>query len=82
MLKIYSVECHSACMQLSMYWILQVNCLEPHPHIPVLATSGLDHTVKMFTPTAAQPTNLDGLDNVRYAHYGTLLPSVEVVCLD
>ncbi len=41
-----------------------MNCLEPHPHIPVLATSGLDHNVKIFTPSASQPTKLDGVDEV------------------
>ncbi|XP_062499740.1 DDB1- and CUL4-associated factor 8-like [Corticium candelabrum] len=39
-----------------------VNCLEPHPNCPVLATSGLDHDVKIWSPTSNQPTNLDGLD--------------------
>ncbi|XP_030380206.1 DDB1- and CUL4-associated factor 8 [Scaptodrosophila lebanonensis] len=28
-----------------------VNCLEPHPWAPVLATSGLDYNVKIWTPT-------------------------------
>ena len=41
-----------------------MNCLEPHPHIPVLATSGLDHDVKIFSPTADTPTKLSGLDEV------------------
>lgn len=27
-----------------------VNCLEPHPSMPVLATSGLEHNVKIWTP--------------------------------
>ena len=43
---------------------VQVNCLEPHPHIPVLATSGLDHDVKIFTPTAGKPSMLEGLTDV------------------
>ena len=43
-------------------FIMQVNCLEPHPNCPVLATSGLDHDVKIWSPTSNQPTNLDGLD--------------------
>ena len=43
---------------------VQVNCLEPHPHIPVLATSGLDHDVKIFTPTADKPSTLEGLTDV------------------
>ncbi|KAF7235556.1 DDB1- and CUL4-associated factor 8 [Varanus komodoensis] len=38
-----------------------VNCLEPHPHLPVLATSGLDHDVKIWAPTAESPTQLAGL---------------------
>lgn len=40
-----------------------VNCLEPHPHIPVLAASGLDHDVKIFSPRG-QPTKLEGLSEV------------------
>ncbi|XP_043915183.1 DDB1- and CUL4-associated factor 8 [Protopterus annectens] len=38
-----------------------VNCLEPHPHLPVLATSGLDHDVKIWAPTSETPTGLNGL---------------------
>ncbi|XP_062849795.1 DDB1- and CUL4-associated factor 8 [Trichomycterus rosablanca] len=41
-----------------------VNCLEPHPHLPDLATSGLDHDVKLWAPTAEAPTNLKGLKEV------------------
>lgn len=41
-----------------------VNCLEPHPHLPVLATSGLDHDVKIWAPTAEAPTELRGLKEV------------------
>ncbi|XP_028911049.1 DDB1- and CUL4-associated factor 8 [Ornithorhynchus anatinus] len=41
-----------------------VNCLEPHPHLPVLATSGLDHDVKIWAPTAKAPTELAGLKDV------------------
>ncbi|XP_029435967.1 DDB1- and CUL4-associated factor 8 [Rhinatrema bivittatum] len=41
-----------------------VNCLEPHPHLPVLATSGLDHDVKIWAPTAETPTELSGLKDV------------------
>ncbi|MBN3295621.1 DCAF8 factor, partial [Amia calva] len=41
-----------------------VNCLEPHPHLPVLATSGLDHDVKIWAPTAETPTGLRGLKEV------------------
>ncbi|XP_056400942.1 DDB1- and CUL4-associated factor 8 [Hyla sarda] len=41
-----------------------VNCLEPHPHLPVLATSGLDYDVKIWLPTAKDPTELDGVKEV------------------
>jgi DDB1- and CUL4-associated factor 8 len=29
-----------------------VNCIEPHPHFPFMATSGIDNTVKLWTPAA------------------------------
>lgn len=32
-----------------------VNCLEPHPSVPVLATSGLDHDVKIWVPSNEDP---------------------------
>ncbi|XP_041470689.1 DDB1- and CUL4-associated factor 8-like [Lytechinus variegatus] len=38
-----------------------VNCLEPHPLLPCLATSGLDHDVKVWLPTRSEPTPMDGL---------------------
>jgi WD repeat-containing protein 42A len=41
-----------------------VNVLEPHPHAPILATSGLDHDVKIWTPMAEEPTKLAGLARV------------------
>nr|XP_046215307.1 DDB1- and CUL4-associated factor 8-like isoform X2 [Oncorhynchus gorbuscha] len=41
-----------------------VNCLEPHPHLPGLATSGLDHDVKLWSPTAENLTGLKGLKDV------------------
>ncbi|XP_056598544.1 DDB1- and CUL4-associated factor 8 [Triplophysa dalaica] len=41
-----------------------VNCLEPHPHLPGLATSGLDHDVKLWAPTAENPTTLKELKDV------------------
>lgn len=28
-----------------------VNCIEPHPNFPVLATSGLDSDIKIWMPT-------------------------------
>uniref|UniRef100_A0A8C6A771 DDB1-and CUL4-associated factor 8 n=1 Tax=Marmota marmota marmota TaxID=9994 RepID=A0A8C6A771_MARMA len=41
-----------------------VNCLEAHPHLPVIATSGLDHDAKIWAPTATASTELTGLKNV------------------
>ncbi|XP_058459323.1 DDB1- and CUL4-associated factor 8 [Malaya genurostris] len=31
-----------------------VNCLEPHPEFPILATSGLDHDIKIWVPKGAE----------------------------
>jgi len=42
----------------------QINVLEPHPHLPVLATSGLDSDVKIWAPTAQEPTPLKGIRKV------------------
>ena len=41
-------------------------CVEPHPDAPILATSGFDHDIKLWLPTAEQPTDLDGLENVSF----------------
>ncbi|GER42366.1 WD-repeat protein, partial [Striga asiatica] len=39
-----------------------VNCIEAHPHATVLASSGLEHDIKMWTPKAIErailPTNI------------------------
>ncbi|KAH9322174.1 hypothetical protein KI387_016813, partial [Taxus chinensis] len=35
-----------------------VNCLEPHPHMTVLATSGIEKTIKIWAPTADHPISL------------------------
>ncbi len=45
--------------------VWQINVLEPHPNIPVVATSGLDHDVKIWAPTANEYTQLDSLKQVR-----------------
>lgn len=39
-----------------------VNCLEPHPYVPVLATSGIEKNVKLWAPIASDPIPLP--DNV------------------
>lgn len=41
-----------------------INCLEPHPYLPVMATSGLDHDPKIWAPTAKATTKLIGLHDV------------------
>ncbi|XP_037080420.1 DDB1- and CUL4-associated factor 6-like [Pollicipes pollicipes] len=33
-----------------------VNCVQPHPLDPVLATSGIDYDIKLWAPLAEQPT--------------------------
>ncbi|KAL5984043.1 hypothetical protein ACLOJK_018145 [Asimina triloba] len=35
-----------------------VNCIEPHPHATILATSGIDHDIKIWTPIATEPSSL------------------------
>ncbi|XP_050996836.1 DDB1- and CUL4-associated factor 8-like [Acomys russatus] len=41
-----------------------VNCIDPHPYLPLLASSGLDHGVKIWAPTAETSTKLTGLKKV------------------
>lgn len=41
-----------------------VNCIEPHPHVPFLATSGLEKNIKLWMPIArkagaALPSNVE-----------------------
>ncbi|KAI4994731.1 hypothetical protein ZWY2020_034372 [Hordeum vulgare] len=31
-----------------------VNCIEPHPHFPFLATSGIDKSIKTWTPSSSK----------------------------
>ncbi|KYM99984.1 DDB1- and CUL4-associated factor 8 [Cyphomyrmex costatus] len=40
-----------------------VNCLEGHPHIPILATSGLDYDVKIWVPSCGEPPMMKSLAN-------------------
>uniref|UniRef100_A0A453IBN5 Uncharacterized protein n=1 Tax=Aegilops tauschii subsp. strangulata TaxID=200361 RepID=A0A453IBN5_AEGTS len=35
-----------------------VNCIEPHPHFPFLATSGIDSTIKIWTPSSSKVMQL------------------------
>ncbi|KAF9366352.1 WD and tetratricopeptide repeat protein [Mortierella sp. NVP85] len=42
-----------------------VNCLQPHPSSSfLLAASGIDHTIKIFMPTADQPTDLSKIRGI------------------
>lgn len=41
-----------------------VNCLEPHPQVPVLATSGLDSDIKIWVPSCEVEPTLNGLKKV------------------
>jgi len=42
-----------------------VNCIEPHPTAPIIATSGLDDNVKIWVPSADQwPQTLKGIKQV------------------
>jgi nuclear receptor interaction protein len=27
-----------------------VNCIQPHPYLPILASSGIDHNIKIWAP--------------------------------
>ncbi|KAF7281239.1 DDB1- and CUL4-associated factor 8 isoform X2 [Rhynchophorus ferrugineus] len=40
-----------------------VNCLEPHPQLPFLATSGLDWDVKLWVPSCEEEPNMKELLN-------------------
>ncbi|CDP14535.1 unnamed protein product [Coffea canephora] len=43
-----------------------VNCIEPHPHTMVLASSGIESDIKLWTPKALEratlPTNIEKID--------------------
>ncbi|KAG8226839.1 hypothetical protein J437_LFUL007080 [Ladona fulva] len=46
-----------------------VNCLEPHPQIPLLATSGLDDDVKIWVPSCEKEPEMQNLkDAVKSNH--------------
>ncbi|CAK8691174.1 unnamed protein product [Clavelina lepadiformis] len=42
-----------------------VNVLEPHPSLPVMATSGLDHEVKIWTPSADSTTKANEMPRLK-----------------
>lgn len=39
-----------------------VNCLEPHPNLPMMATSGLDDEVKIWKPIAEEKAALSKIE--------------------
>ncbi|XP_031554372.1 DDB1- and CUL4-associated factor 6-like [Actinia tenebrosa] len=41
-----------------------VNCVQPHPFDPILASSGIDYDIKLWAPTADTPLQIDGLDEI------------------
>jgi len=41
-----------------------VNCVQPHPFDPVLATSGIDHDIKIWAPLAEKPATLDHAEDI------------------
>jgi WD repeat-containing protein 42A len=45
-----------------------VNVLEPHPHLPILASSGLDNDVRLWIPAAEQPNPMAELKRVMRAN--------------
>ena len=47
--------------------------LEPHPNLPILATSGLDHDIKVWTPTATKPATLEDIKKVQPYRWGIYL---------
>lgn len=51
-----------------------VNCLQPHPTLPYLATSGIDYDIKLWAPTSHEPDfNIEEAENVRTASGSTVL---------
>lgn len=50
--------------EFSLSFVSQINVLEPHPFAPILATSGLDHDVKIWAPTSDEPSVLPNLKKV------------------
>ena len=45
---------------------IQVNCIEPHPTAPIMATSGLDDDVKVWVPSANEwPQTMKGIKQVQ-----------------
>lgn len=41
-----------------------VNCVQPHPYDPILATSGIDYDVKLWTPTTLNVSSMEKANEV------------------
>lgn len=41
-----------------------VNCIEPHPHATVIASSGIEYDIKLWTPNAIEPAPPVNMDEV------------------
>ncbi|KAJ7383927.1 DDB1- and CUL4-associated factor 6 [Desmophyllum pertusum] len=41
-----------------------VNCVQPHPFDPILASSGIDYDIKLWTPTAKEPMEPKDKDEI------------------
>lgn len=41
-----------------------MNCIEPHPNMPILATSGLDDDIKIWVPSCENEPDLSKLRKV------------------
>lgn len=51
-----------------------VNCLQPHPSLPLLATSGIDHDIKLWTPVLEDPTfDVEAANKVRENLYSLII---------
>ncbi|XP_063222429.1 DDB1- and CUL4-associated factor 8-like [Bacillus rossius redtenbacheri] len=46
-----------------------VNCLEPHPQMPILASSGLDDDIKIWVPSCEHEPSMEGLKSAVVANY-------------
>jgi hypothetical protein len=53
--------------------------LEPHPHIPILATSGLDDDVKIWVPSCEHEPTMVGLRSVSV--HATFITFDDLDCL-
>ncbi|XP_055987089.1 DDB1- and CUL4-associated factor 8-like [Sorex fumeus] len=41
-----------------------INCLDPHPHLPIIATCGLDYEAKIWAPSSADTTDPDWIKSL------------------